>query len=488
MATHIKYDAPPTVGVFMNSASFGRLILGPIGSGKTTSCIMELVRRAAMQAPGDDGLRHTRYAIVRQTLSQLKMTVLKDCMMWLEEIAEWKVSESTLYINFADIRSEWLFLPLDEPADERRLLSTQLTGAWINEFSEVNVHLMDPLGGRCGRFPRGRFGVPTWSGIIGDSNFPTEHSDWHEFLENAPNQFEIFKQPGGRSEIAENIPHLNQNAESILLPEDHPIRLARGQEYYARAAQTKNQDWVRRYVDAEYGRDPSGTAVFASSFVRRYHCVPNVEPVSNKMLIIGQDFGRSPWSLICQVDHRGRLLVIQEAPAEDTGIVLHVKSTLRPMMMNPLYMGKTIAVIGDPAGQFKNDQWESNNFKVLNQLGFKYAFPAPTNDVELRIQAVEYFLGLSIDGGPGLMISERGCPNLIAALNGGYRYTKTKDGISKPKPDKNESSHVADALEYVCLMARSSSAYSWVEGETRTEIRRRDAQERRGRMPSQAWT
>ena len=293
MSTTIKYDATPTVGVFMASNSFGRLILGPIGSGKTTSCIMEVVRRAAMQAPGDDGLRHTRFAIVRQTLSQLKMTVLKDCMMWLEEIAEWKVSESTLYINFDDIRSEWLFLPLDEPADERRLLSTQLTGAWINEFSEVNVHLIDPLGGRCGRYPRGRFGVPTWSGIIGDSNFPTEHSDWHEFLENAPNQFEIFKQPGGRTPIAENIPHLNQNADSILLPEDDERRLARGREYYSRAAQTKNQDWVRRYVDAEYGRDPSGTAVFANTFVRRHHCVPNLEPVSNKMLIVGQDFGRS---------------------------------------------------------------------------------------------------------------------------------------------------------------------------------------------------
>ena len=188
------------------------------------------------------------------------------------------------------------------------------------------------------------------------------------------------------------------------------------------------------------------------------------------------------------MDHRGRLLVFEEAPAEDTGIVLHVKSTLRPMLLNPLYMGKSIVIIGDPAGEFKGDQFEVNNFRVLNQLGFKYAFPAPTNDVELRIQAVEYFMGISIDGGPGLMISERGCPNLIAALNGGYRYTKTKDGISKPKPDKNESSHVADALEYVCLMARSANAYSWVENNTRSEIRRREALERRGRMPSNAWT
>ena len=472
----------------MASTAFGRLILGPIGSGKTTSAIMELVRRAAMQAPGDDGLRHTRFAVVRQTLSQLKMTVLKDMMMWLEEIAEWKVSESTLYINFDDIRCECLFMPLDEPADERRLLSTQLTGAWINEFTEVNVHLIDPLGGRCGRFPRGRFGVPTWSGIIGDSNFPTEHSDWYDFLENAPSQFEIFKQPGGRTPQAENIPHLNQNADSILLPEDHPDRLARGREYYARAAQTRNVDWVRRYVDAQYGRDPSGTAVFASTFVRRVHCVPNVEPVNNKMLLIGQDFGRNPWSIIAQLDHRGRLLVLQECPAEDIGIALHVKSTLRPALMNPLYMGKSMVVIGDPAGQYRPDNLEINNFQVLAQMGFKHAYPAPTNDVELRIQAVEFFLGLSIDGGPGILISEYGCPNLIVALNGGYYYARTKSGESKAKPEKNESSHVVDALQYVCLVARSGVAYDWIQSDTRADIRRREARERRNKVSTLAWT
>ena len=77
MGTVIQYTAPPTVGRFMGSTAFGRLILGPIGSGKTTGCIMELVRRAATQEPGSDGLRHTRFAVVRQTLSQLKMTYLR---------------------------------------------------------------------------------------------------------------------------------------------------------------------------------------------------------------------------------------------------------------------------------------------------------------------------------------------------------------------------------------------------------------------------
>ena len=79
---------------------------------------------------------------------------------------------------------------------------------------------------------------------------------------------------------------------------------------------------------------------------------------------------------------------------------------------------------------------------MLNQLGFKYAFSF-TNDIELCIKQLS--IRLSIDGGPGLMIS--GWVALQIAAYGRYRYTKLKTG-GQPVPDKNESSQVADALEY----------------------------------------
>src|SRR5512138_2309938 len=79
----IEYTAPPTVAQFMKSDAFGRIIAGPVGSGKTTGAVLECLRRSIQQAPGQDLLRHTRFAIVRQTLKQLKDTVLKDCQTWL---------------------------------------------------------------------------------------------------------------------------------------------------------------------------------------------------------------------------------------------------------------------------------------------------------------------------------------------------------------------------------------------------------------------
>ena len=123
----IEYTAPPTCAAFMKSETFGRLIAGPVGSGKTTACVVELARRAMAQAKAADGLRYTRFAIVRQTLKQLKDTVLKDVRGWLGGLGEWKVSENTFHLNFGDVRSEWIFIPLEDASDQARLLSMQLT-------------------------------------------------------------------------------------------------------------------------------------------------------------------------------------------------------------------------------------------------------------------------------------------------------------------------------------------------------------------------
>jgi len=203
--TTISYSAPPTCAAMMKSQAFGRLLAGPVGSGKTTACLFELFRRACEQEPAPDGLRYTRFAIVRQTLKQLKDTVLKDITGWLKDIAEYKVSDSTVYISVGDIRSEWLLIPLDNPEDQRRLLSMQLTGAWMSECIEMDVGIISPLAGRVGRYPPANLGGATWMGIIADTNMPSDGSPWHKFMVQPSSDWQIFIQPGGMSEEAENL-------------------------------------------------------------------------------------------------------------------------------------------------------------------------------------------------------------------------------------------------------------------------------------------
>lgn len=478
----INYTAPPTCARFMKSAAFGRLIAGPVGSGKTTACLIELFRRACEQAKAPDGYRYTRFAIVRQTLKQLKDTVLKDITTWLEGVAMFKVSDNTVYIQIGDVRSEWLLIPLETPEDQRRLLSMQLTGAWMSECIEMDVGIISPLAGRCGRYPGPNLGGASWFGIIADTNMPSEGSDWHTFMAlNTPPDWQIFIQPGGMEEDAENLEWLTQTPDTLKLPVTSEVRKAQGRTYYERFIRSNSEDWCKRYVHARYGDDPSGTAVFRESFKSAFHVVKDVEPVVGHPLIIGQDFGRDPCSIICQLDHRGRLLVLKEVIAEDIGLELHVERSLRPALMSEKFLGRPVAIVGDPAGRQRSSIYEETTFDVMKRMGFM-AFPAPTNDLDPRLRAIEAFLLAQRDGGPAMIIDEENCPTIIRGLSGGYRYGKTRAGQRKPTPDKNAYSHVIDALQYAALAAHNGMS-GMIAGRLNTRPRRE-----RQRMSAGAWT
>src|SRR6185436_2807071 len=199
-------------------------------------------------------------------------------------------------------------------------------------------------------------------------------------------------------------------------------------------------------------------AVFRESFRTSFHVVDDTTPVPGYPLLVGQDFGRDPWSLICQNDHLGRLVVHEEVPAENVGLETHVNVSLRARLFGDKFSGFKVAVVGDPAGAAKSQITEESNFDALRRMGLP-AFPAPTNDLDPRLRAVESYFGRQVAGGPAIIISRRGCPTLVRALAGGYRFTKSKlTNQVKPKPDKGPFSHVVDALQYACLASLGGGA------------------------------
>jgi hypothetical protein len=487
--TKIKFDAPPTVGAFMRSNSFFRLIAGPVGSGKTTGCIFELLRRAMEQAPAADGIRYTRFAIVRQTLKQLKDTVLKDIEQWLKGLVAYKVSDNTVYVHFGDVRSEWLLIPLDDPEDQRRLLSMQLTGAWLSEAIEMDTDIVPPVLGRCGRYPG--MGMkpedheapwPTWYGAIADTNMPSEGSSWHNLMEiETPPDWQIFIQPGGMEPNAENIPNLPG-----------------GRIYYERASRGHSPEWITRYVHAQYGPDPSGSAVFRSTFNRKFHTVSLTEeqraaghsfalnPTHGLPLVVLQDFGRNPCSLICQIDHKGRGLVLQELVAEDIGLQLHVQQALVPALKNDRFIRHSVYVVGDPAGRSKNTSYEETSFDVLKNAGLQ-AFPAPSNAIDRRVKAVENMLLQQRDGGAALLIDGDQCPKLVMALAGKYRFAKRKNGQLASLPEKlHPWSDLADDLQYFCLVIQGG-LQEYIANRLSNQIRVAALGPRK-RISPRAWT
>lgn len=489
----IEYTAPLTVREFMLSTCFIRFILGPVGSGKTTGVMFEVFRRACEQEPGPDGIRRTRFVIVRNTLAQMKQTVLKDVETWFGAFAYFKSSENVIQIRAGSVWSDWYLIPLDDPTNQQRLLSLQLTGAWINEFIEIDPDLIPAIAGRCGRYPSAAQGGPTWFGIVGDSNMPNAGSRWHENLDiDVPEDWSVHFQPGGLEEAAENLNYLTQSAATLKLPLNDPRRLDQGREYYRRLARSNAQapNWVKRYVHAKFGDDPDGTAVFRESFNRDFHV--SKEPLIPSVglpLMIGQDFGRNPCSLICQENHRGQILVLEEVVAENIGLELHIDTGLRPRLnQNENYVGKRVVFVGDPSGVSRNSITEVNCFDHLQMQGFD-AYPAPTNDVDPRLRAVETLLSQNIGGRPRLLIDGTRCPRLVQALHSKYLFATRKDGEMRALPEKKHPwSDLADALQYVALCVDGGYQQVIKRDMARRHLARSTPTGQGRRFTSRAWT
>jgi hypothetical protein len=205
------------------------------------------------------------------------------------------------------------------------------------------------------------------------------------------------------------------------------------------------------------------------------------------LLIVGQDFGRDPWSVICQLDHKNRLLVLEEVAAEDTGLDAHIRTSLRPALFSPRYANRPIGIVGDPSGGNRSSLYETNEFDMLTR---KYGFTAEkavTNDIERRLLSVEGFMLDRREGEPMFLVDASRCPTVVRALNGGYRYKRMKSGQRAAKPDKSDdASHPMDALQYAALCC-AGDQYKGILGRIMYRGVRTEA--RRGRKPTAlGWT
>ena len=73
-------ESVPTLARFMQSRKHVRMAMGPFGSGKSTACVQELLQIALRQKPGEDGVRRTRFAVVRNSYPQLRDSTIRT---WL---------------------------------------------------------------------------------------------------------------------------------------------------------------------------------------------------------------------------------------------------------------------------------------------------------------------------------------------------------------------------------------------------------------------
>ena len=434
--------------------SFVRLIMGPYGSGKSTWCVNEIVRRAASMPRWYKGRRRSRWAIVRNTSGELQSTTLQTWLAWMGDLGDVKRRQKPLLTyeyTFNDgtgvIELELIFIALDREEDLRKIKSLEVTGCYINELSEVPQGALAHFKGRVNhRYPSRSFcDAPYWSGIICDTNPPDEdHWIYKDFETASLESYKIFKQPPGL--IRDDNGKWQPNPAC-----DNYDNLAH--DYYTKLAEGQTEDFVKVYCLGQYGSVGFGKRVYPE-YNDDLHSLPKITAIQGTPIHLGWDFGLTPACIVIQQSPRGQIRVLKEYVAENMGIRTFAKNIVIPSLQRDFPYCKIGISRGDPAGMAGDAIMEELScIGELNSLGVDTA-PARTNDLEPRIGAVRYFLNTMIDGQPAMVVSREGCPTFRKGFIKNYCYKRVSvsgEERYREVPDKNSASHPHDAAHYIFM-------------------------------------
>lgn len=448
------------------------LIQGHRASLKSSTSCDKLLTNAAQQpyapvalqkAKGfKAGIRYRRTYVLRQTFDELERTTIKT---WLTKFPEDRFGAlrrskpPVHHIRIVDLDWEVIFLALDREEEAKKLLSSEASDAWVNEFREMPRRIIEDLGAVVGRYPDPK--NPFRPQIIGDTNAPPSHhwfavasgqaplpdnlSESERVQYVLPKGWKHFIQPPAMFEMAGS----DGEASGYRHNPEREGRKHVSDEYFDRLVQGRTRSWIRVNVLNKPAMLVDGDPVFPGYKEEVHKAAKTLEPLQGHPIMVGVDFGRTPAAVIGQrVFDRWRIL--KELCAE--GVGAKVFAGLLKRALSEWFPGFPVVVYGDPAGEQLSQADENSPFILFGAAGLP-VFPAPSNDPVIRIGAVEEVLRAAPDGVPRLMVSPN-CVRLNAAMAGDYHYARVKGtGREQALPLKNRASHVADALQYLLLGA-----------------------------------
>lgn len=473
-----------------------RCVMGCVGSGKSVACCMEIMLRAIQQPPGPDGIRRSRIAIVRDTYKNLKDTTLQTWLAWFPEGSVSHVNwtppinvqvgielpslvpgsdgKKRYGIPLGDgtiVELELKCLGLENGVKAMEdLKSLELTGAWVNECQAIRLPLINQLIQRVGRYPGGNDDPEkkSVSYVIMDTNPPNIGNWYHELAEKKkPEGWTFFRQPPAllweELPTGEIVYEPNVGQREGIPPAENISHHSEGWDYYMKGVGSQSDEFTKVFMCGEYGDSSGGKPVY-SNYKDAVHYVDDEFKFNRGApLILGFDYGLTPACVILQLGERGQVKALEEVIGDNIGIKGFFEQQLRPRLVNNYGWGAgtTIYAVGDPAGDFRKDTDESTAAGVLRQFGIPVV-PCVTNANSARIEGVRTLLSRYSNGrNPDLQISNK-CPWLREGFLGNYRYA-TQKGLNNTRlrevPEKNEYSHIHDALQYACHMILNPDMY-----------------------------
>ena len=332
----------------------------------------------------------------------------------------------------------------------------------------MDSEIVSAVYSRLGRYPAPVDAIDednpiTRVSLIMDTN-PPEDDSWVAQIENTtPKGWAFFRQPPAiikdrGSDIGYSLNPKGENFKYIGVG---------AKRYYLDRIPTLTPEQVKVLFEGQYGVTSSGKAVYKRQWDHDYHISKaGLNLVDDQPVILGWDWGAGGESCVVgQVMPSGQLRVVEEFFGDNIGLRDFASDFVKPWLKdNCKGDAWKIFSIGDPAGLSSHGLAEKNRnyFHVLNdeRVGvfkdwFKTA-PAPSNHIEMRLNAVRHFLTTKTNTGLPLFQIDKNNKMLIKGFNQSYEYERKQvsgRATYKDFPCKSRESHPHDALQYLCIFA-----------------------------------
>lgn len=460
-AGEINYIPPgPESDRFLRDSSASGmvdLIMGPPGSGKTTAALFRILLAAQQQRPNPrDGIRYSSFGVFRVTNREIEENLLPTWHEWFPaQKGEFtKGPPATHHLRrqmgrdvFVDVKVSFAQLNLENYKGLLRGLP--LSGVFVNEADLMPEEIFNYIQTRWGRYPGPNLGGNSWFGMWADTNsFDEDHYLARDFVYEPKSNYRFYKQPGGLVKDPGGRWVLNPEAENLA-------NLRPG--YYESMIPQMTDYRIAAHVENRISMSRAGEPVYPE-YDDDVHCtVHALAPVRGVPISLGGDAGRTASVVIGQELPDGQLIVLDELVHDGMGGAQIFGQRLRRLLQSDRYAGmEIVGAFGDPSAAHKRNDTDDRTWLgvMTEQSGVRWD-PAPgNNDPTTRTEVVRKQLLANLGPKkPGLVISPN-CRMLRRGFLSGYRYRKYVQGAVErvdDKPDKNEFSHVHDALQYWCL-------------------------------------
>ncbi|MEM6577948.1 MAG: hypothetical protein AAF678_05605 [Pseudomonadota bacterium] len=497
------WEPPGPVGeAFFFSDADVNLLRGPVGSGKTTLNLRKRFRRA-MTAPRSVIDKHRRYkcVVARTTFRQIWNTSIPS---WLEVIGrehgKWSGGRGDPVrheLQWEDdhglVLFEIEFQAFGESLAEieANVRGVQTTDFAFEEADTIPLILFTTAMGRINRYPQKMhfegygeehrsyglidmtYNAPDSENylaqiedVVGGHVETKEHRQFAELIKDEDFNIQVFRQPGGNEDGAENLPNL-------------------APDYYKkqRAAMllAGRSDQITRLIDNRIGVIKEGDLVFEGSWNADIHVAREpLQPDRRRPLLIGLDQGFFGAAVIGQFFEPYQWVIHRELWFPERMHAADFGQELRDLLDRDFEGFEVAGAFSDMAGEQGSAlaQDGENWNQIVGSIADIDIEPQleGMNRIQPRLNAVRAALDWIWRGQPGLLI-DPSCKLLIKGFGGSYVWAREADkdgkGTVKPKKSGNRSADVIDALQYLTLSEQTPEGMAPIEGKPRVPGRDR---------------